>query len=574
MLLAAVLLSALVEPPRMRFEEVADRVGLADRSVQRLAVADVDGDGRPDLILAGREVLLNRPDPVGDRALFFTPIESGLVGPGSGGVASFVDLDGDGRLDAVSIPSFDAKAREARAASGDDAPPAWWQRGRGDGTFEAPIPIPALAPRSVAAIAAGDVDRDGRTDLLVGNWYTRYGESLEAFPADLLLNRRGDDGFPRFERAALPEDGETFNEDRDRAGRPIYGALIAELLPRVAFDPPQLLLLAYGRRWNRLYARSDEGWLDIAPTNGLDGDAERSGAYPAGVDRAAEKPFRSNGNTFDAAIGDLDGDGAFDLVFAEITHAWAGPSSDRTRVLLQRAGGARFESQDDWTLDRIPAPEEGRTRWNQGDLFVELADLDLDGRLDIVLASGDYPDPPPYDQRLRVFRQREGPLDGRILAPLAAEIGIDHPGCAQIAIADFDLDGRPDIVAGQSFNRFTPEMIAAAGGTPRLRLWLNRTPLARHVLSLSFEGDPTRGIARQPFGTIVETLLDGRVLRRQLVGPGGHAGKQSEDRILIPFEHDDPTMPAIVRVRWPDAAGSVEEFTLAPGRHRLAPQPR
>lgn len=574
MLLAAALLAAFAEPPSVQFEEVSDRVGLADRSAQRLAVADLDGDGRPDLVLAGREVFLNRPDPVGDRALLLTPIASGLVDPGPGGVSSFVDLDGDGSVDAVAIRSFDAKARDARAASGDPSPAGWWQRGRGDGTFGEPTPIAVLEPRSVAAIAAGDVDRDGRTDLLVGNWYTRYGESLEAFPADLLLNRRDEDGRPRFERAPLPEDAETFDEERDRAGRPIYGALVAELLPRAASTPPQLLLLAYGRRWNRLYAREDADWIDVAPSRGLDGDGERDGTYPAGIDRAAEKPFRSNGNTFDAAIGDIDGDGAFDLVVAEITHAWAGPSSDRTRVLLQRAGGASFESPSAWTLDRIPAPEEGRTRWNQGDLFVELADLDLDGRLDVVLASGDYPDAPPYDQRLRVFRQRAEPIDGRVLEPLSAEVGLDHPGCAQIAIADFDLDGRPDIVAGQSFNRFTPEMIAAAGGTPRVRLWLNRSPLERHVLSLAFEGAPERGIARQPFGAIVETMLDGRVLRRQLVGPGGHAGKQSEHRIIVPFEHEHPQRPATVRVRWPDAAGTIDEFELTPGRHRLAPRPR
>src|SRR5690606_6247248 len=123
-------------------------------------------------------------------------------------------------------------------------------------------------------------------------------------------------------------------------------------------------------------------------------------------DRPDEKPFRSHGNTFDAAVGDIDNDGAFDLFLAEITHGWAGDSSDRSRFLVQSEsdGMVRFAPDDRLSVDRVPGDPTIRN-WNQGDLYAELADFDLDGRLDLLLASSDYPD----DQRLRLWRQQDDP---------------------------------------------------------------------------------------------------------------------------------------------------------------------
>ncbi len=596
MLAAPIVLASLVatslpadgERPA-RFEEVSATIGLEALNVQRVAVADCNNDGRPDLLLSRDQLYLQRLEKSAALGFRFERVESGLRKPGDDGVTILVDLDGDGTVDAVSVMHLDAKEREARTAAKDESPAGWWQRGRGDGTFEAPIAIAALQPSTAAAIAAGDVDRDGRTDLFVGNWYRVYGESNEAFPADLLLNRRGDDGLPRFERQPLPEYGQTFDEDHDLAGRPIYGALIAQLLDPARSRPPQLLELAYGRRWNRLYARDAAGaWTDRAPLLGLDGDADRSGKYPEWLAergktdprfaREDEKPFRSNGNTFDGAIGDVDNDGRFDLLVIEIAHAWAGPSSDRSRLLFQRPAeneaGATFVSDPAWNFDRIPTEGDANSvqRWNQGDLFGDLADFNLDGRLDLLVASGDYPDPPPFDERLRLFTQLDAAdPDGKRLADRTQAAGLDQIGCAQLAVADFDLDGRPDIVAGQSFNRFTPEMVKAAGGTPRLKLWLNRTGGATPppTLALDLRGDPSLGIATQPFGAIVAIESGGRRQLRQLVGPGGHSGKSNQAILEVALPD---AAPAAVTITWPSEPPRTSTHQLTPGRHTVRPR--
>ncbi|MDZ4831580.1 MAG: VCBS repeat-containing protein [Phycisphaerae bacterium] len=573
---AAMLLRGALLSDAPHFVESSTALGLDVASTGRVCVADLNGDDRPDVIASRAKVFLNQRDVSSPLAFRFQSIDARLLPPGDDGVSIFVDMDGDRVPDAVSFRSLDIKKVKERADKNDTSPHAWWQRGRGDGTFDPPITIDATTPKTACAIAAGDVDRDGRTDLLIGNWYSRYGESNEAYTADLLLNKRGDDGAPRFERSRLPEDSAIFEDDHDIAGRPIYGALITELLPREVSVPPQLVELAYGRRWNRFYARGLDGvWSDVAPELGFDGDADRSSPYPvipgSTTVRTNEKPFRSNGNTFDAAVGDVNNDGRFDLFIAEITHFWAGASSDRSRFLIaESTSGAqrtRFTSPASYCVDRFDASAGLENRWNQGDLFAELVDTDHDGRLDLFLASGDYPDPPPFDERLRLFHQRSAPSDdGRLFVDATLAAGIDHVGCGQIALADFDCDGRMDIVAGQSFNRFTPEMIAAAGGAPKVRLWLNRTGGATGPpsIELLLRGDPAHGIAAQPFGAIVHVKDGDRTLIRQLMGPGGHAGKESEAIVHAPVVGGAKCR---VDITWPCTPPRTTSHELAPGRH-------
>ena len=326
---------------------------------------------------------------------------------------------------------------------------------------------------------------------------------------------------------------------------------------------PSILELSYGRRANRLYVPTDGANLkyeDRAVAMHVDGDAIRHGRYPEWLkeigktdkrfDRPDEKPFRSHGNAFDAAVGDINGDGEVDLFLAEITHAWAGESSDRSRFLIQRDG--TFEYDERLSVDREgthPATQPTtRPNWNQGDLFASLNDLDHDGRLDLILCSSDYPDPPPHENRLRIYHQD---ADGRFV-DVTADSGIDVVGAQQPSFADLDGDGDLDLLVGQSFNRFSKAMIdARTPPGPVARVFVNQTNRANSI-ELKLVGDPNRGVTRSAFNAIVRvtTIVNGQRITqvRQYIGAGGHNGKIADQVVHVGLgearEADE------VRVEW------------------------
>jgi hypothetical protein len=587
-ILNLLLATTLSAAPEAGFVDMTNAAGLGPEvipeTVARLCFADLNDDGRPDIVVDRHRVFLNEPDassPLGLRFVEVPPERSGLRIPVEGTLTVFADLDNDGSLDAICTEYINHHVESWT----DHGRRTSWQRGNGDGTFGPPQQITGAFPATTSAVAVGDVDRNGSLDLWLGNWYMQYGTSLAGFPNQLLYSAvsKSDDGathidwrysfIPWIGRSPTkqPTLDQPFDDETDAAGRPTYGAMIADLNRG---GRPELIELNYGRRWNRcwvwnraMYENGLMPWLDFSSA-GFDGDRIRHGEYPEWLkeraktdprfEREDEKPFRANGNSFDCAVGDVDNDGDFDVLVTEIAHGWAGESSDRSRILFNgyaQTEELSFIPDGRYSLDRIP-PE--KNNWNQGDLFGELADLDHDGLLDVILSSGDYPD----DQRLRVFLQVP---DGG-LRDATESLGIDHDGSQQISLADVDGDGDLDILAGRTFFRYSADQ--RAGRSPHPKLLINNATEGRKSLTLRLDGGG--GIVnRDALGAVVRaTVADGTTMMRQLVGIGGHAGKQND--FLVHFGLGDADRITELTVEWPDPDGTKQVFEdVAAGAYTL-----
>jgi hypothetical protein len=122
-----------------------------------VAIADVNGDGKPDIVVAngGVGVLLGNGD--GTFQAVYSVYDSGGAGTSSIAVG---DLNGDGRMDlVVTNPCHNAYCGAGEVSV---------LLGSGDGSFQAPV-VYESGGYETSSVAIGDLNGDGRPDLIVTN---------------------------------------------------------------------------------------------------------------------------------------------------------------------------------------------------------------------------------------------------------------------------------------------------------------------------------------------------------------------------------------------------------------------
>jgi hypothetical protein len=515
--------------PAPLFEDVTGAAGLARIESARVAFADLNGDGLPDVLVGGTKLLLNE----NGRRFADCHSERILAPPGrpAPNVVQVGDVNNDGRLD-LFLGRFIEPERDGYADDGLRSE-VWLGDGRGGFAL---VPNSGVGEPPEATITACfvDYDRDGNLDLFVGNSYVVYGRGYEACP-DRLFRGRGDGTFEDVTAAAGLLGVSAIGQADSR--RPTYGVTHTDWNNDGWQD---LLVCSYGRQWNRLWRNNgDRTFTDVAAETGFDGDAERCGTYPPELERTPEPPFRANGNTFDCAVADFNNDGNMDCFLAEIAHWWAGPSSDRS-MLLVNLGPAQ-----DYRFRRAPEMIErphASERWNEGDMHAGWLDVDNDGLLDLLIASSDYPD----KQILRLYRQRpDGQFDD-----WTDRLGFRWRNASQISLADFDRDGATDILVATNDRRLTEEQRS----THSLSIGLFRNVAAARAgnrfLSIRLEG--------QAVGARVAVVTGEQRQIREVYGGLGHAGHRDDAECRFGVGRAESA--DLVEVRWPDAAGTVQSF--------------
>ncbi len=374
----------------------------------KVEIADLNGDGRPDLLFAngGDYSTPGTPEPnqvflnVGP-GFRFSEATSRVVGDTSDLARAIKarDFNGDGLVDVVVGTTYQTQSRLFL--------------GTGPGAFrEATATHLPQMPLSVGDLEAGDVDLDGDLDLVLADWGPGNNMANDGGVTRLWIN----DGTGRFTDATaarMPSLKVRFSWDLEVAD--------------VDNDHDLDVLVSCKRCPGSSLFRNDGAGTFTEDPRAL--------------------PQYTNNYEFEAM--DLDGDGWLDLVTINDGDIASDERDNRREHVFKNDGKGRFvDATAGWWP---PAHNVG-----EDDNMVAFLDVDSDGDADFVVGSLSGPD------RLLV---NDG--HGHLTARLDVFSGEDTPGTLGLALADLDGDGRMDVVQGQGEHKTAvSERIHAGRGLP------------------------------------------------------------------------------------------------------------
>ncbi len=407
-LAAAIVASAQTVGP-LWFDVTPDAIPVTTYWTNKVEIADLNGDGRPDLLFAngGDYSTPGTPEPnqvfmhtgSGFRFVEATATVLGST-PDLARVIKARDVNGDGLADVFVGTTYQTQSR--------------LYLGTGNGAFRevTATHLPQM-PLSVGDAEFGDVDHDGDLDVVLADWGPGHNMTNDGGRTRLWLN----DGTGHFSDAT--------------------DARMPALLVRFSWD----LELAD-------VDNDDDLDLLVSCKRCPGSSMFRNDGAGTFTEDARALPQYTNNYEFEPM--DLDGDGFLDLVTMNDGDIAGDDQSSRREHVFKNDGKGRF--RDVTAAWWPPAANVG-----EDDNMVAFLDADSDGDADFVVGSLSGPD-----------RLLTNDGKGHLTARLDVFSGTDTPGTLGIALADLDGDGRMDVVQGQGEHKTaTDERVFSGRGLPR-----------------------------------------------------------------------------------------------------------
>jgi enediyne biosynthesis protein E4 len=504
--------------------EQATQLGLGSAQPFRILVADVNGDGYPDLLFltstAGAQLYLNQQragaqSPT-DRTFVDFTAESGITKPGPGTdpsrterrsfSAALADVDNDGDLDLFVGVYYH---RIEQFTDYGDRNEIYLNDGKGHFTLKEGNGLHEAGLLNVAGATFLDYDGDGKIDLYLGLWWKDYTKQVR--DNDRLYRGNGDGTFTDATAAAKI----------DARKGPTYGVNVADF--------------------------NNDGWPDIVSSNYCrdpsilwrnNGDGTFSDVGgETGFAKSPSLGVYQNFCSWAAMPADYDNDGDIDFLYT-IVHGYEGSGQYRSCPVVNRGAAGNFGF--DWRIDLInrkdPKPD------HHGDHYSAWIDLDNDGLTDLALSESGYS---PGD-RLYVFRQNadhtfeEITADLGLMGPDGVGLIYPHP----VVRVDYDLDGDDDFLVGLTDT--TP---------PHLAAFRNDVGTKNNWIAVSLAPTAGSGVNRAAIGArVVVTSGDLTLTRELYAGEGNVAGQQP---LRLTFGLGQRTKVDSIKVVWPNKQRSV-----------------
>ncbi|HXM43940.1 MAG TPA: VCBS repeat-containing protein [Bryobacteraceae bacterium] len=389
-------------------------------SASGVVIADVNGDGKPDLVIASAVIVGESVQAAvsimlgnGD-GTFQAPVNYDAAAGGSAGSIAVGDFNGDGKPDIAMTSGVNSVSILL---------------GNGDGTFQPAVAYAAGAGKSPQYLAVGDFNLDGNLDLvfvtsasayvtiLLGNGDGTFRAPVN-YPAleypgsvavadfngdgkpDLAVSTLGLNSGPDFVRILLGNGDGTFQKPAICAAG--YGPVAVTVGD---FNGDGKLDLAVGNRGPFMTGEGAIGdTISIALGNG-DGTFQPPISYTAGSQPVA------------LALGDFNGDGVLDIAVADVYTTYLAVNGGNLAILLGNPLGAVQH-----TATYPVAPLDGQLT------SMAAGDFNGDGKPDLALT--DY-----YNSTVTIL----------LTDSLKQSIYPVGPQPGSVAVGDFNRDGKLDL---------------------------------------------------------------------------------------------------------------------------------
>ena len=418
-----------------------------------VVVGDFNGDGVPDLAVTSAGVTTNMVSILlgnGD-GTFQSHIDSAIGGLPASVVPG--DFNGDGKLD-LAITDYSVATGQ---------PSLELMLGNGDGTFQAPIALPAadVTGSNSGCLIAADFNGDGKLDLA--------GTNQLATSAEVLLGN-GDGTFQTHHSYNTGFSGCTQAGDFNGDGkidlvvaggntvRVLLGNGDGTFQPHVDTMIPEALISGGEVTINGIAAgvvgdfngdgKLDLAWIDsnLYAIDVLFGNGDGTFQMPVSYGTAS---FSTNA----VAIADVNGDGKPDLVVA---------NKESAGLLLNRGNGA-FQSEQLFVAGNTPIGEA-------------VGDFNGDGKQDLVVANSG-------GNTASVFI---GNGDGTVQPRMDYTTG-NNP--TAVLVVDVNGDGKPDLVVANAGSNSVSILLGNGDGTFGPRADFATGAFPQWIVAADFNGD-------------------------------------------------------------------------------------